>query len=74
MAPRSPKGSGMGQNRPASQPVTRKKNVNIIADFERASSQLPADMANSMKQRQKEVAAKRQRAQLNDDLLRLRTS
>lgn len=46
--------------------------IDTVADFERATEQLPTNMADSMRQRQREVANKRERAQVNEGLLRLR--
>ncbi len=46
--------------------------VDIITDFDRGADRLPSELADKLRGRQRAVAGKRRRAQLNEGLLRFR--
>jgi hypothetical protein len=53
-------------------PVPRRRDIDVVADFERASDTLPKDLVEDVRARQRDVANKRERAQLNNRLLQKR--
>jgi hypothetical protein len=53
-------------------PHTRRRKIDAVSDFERAATRLPKAMVDNVRERQRDVANKRERAQLKDGLLRLR--
>jgi hypothetical protein len=46
--------------------------IDILTDFERGAERIPPDVAERLRGRQRAVAGKRRRAQLNESLLRFR--
>jgi hypothetical protein len=53
-------------------PMPRRRQIDVVSDFERAAEKLPKEMVDDVRRRQRDVANKRERAQLKDGLLRTR--
>ena len=48
-----------------------KRKADAVSDFEKAAEQLPPELAADLRGRQRDVANKRERAEVNDELRRL---
>jgi hypothetical protein len=51
--------------------MPRKRRIDPLSDFERAAERLPREMAEDLRDRQRDVVNKRERAEVNDELRRL---